>query len=125
MPVRTHMLMVSWAMALEARHSVTTLVAASNARFMLSPPWACSPPASWRGSAAETTSAGLADHKLAGQLADPWLHGSSLRQGQNQPARFAAELLEVHVDGGERGPGGRGHELPVVEADHRDLAGDA
>src|SRR6266576_6480016 len=47
----------------------------------------------------------------------------SLDRAEQFLARGPAELAQVHVDRGERGPVGGRDDLPVVEADQRDVLG--
>src|SRR5690606_36291448 len=65
-------------------------------------------------------SGGLPHDERAGQAADD-ADGFAADHVDEQPPGLVAERGEVHVDAGERRAGGVGHDVPVVEADYRDL----
>jgi hypothetical protein len=44
--------------------------------------------------------------------------------GEQQLGRGLADVVQLHVDAGQRGARARGHHVPVVKADHRDLIRD-
>ncbi len=49
--------------------------------------------------------------------------GMAAQRGQQVPGSYPADILQAHVDAGERRLGTEDHRLPVVEARHRDVAG--
>lgn len=50
--------------------------------------------------------------------------GSTVHRVEHEPCGSPAELLEREVDRRQRWPGGGRHDLPVVDADDRDLVAD-
>src|SRR5580704_3145544 len=67
------------------------------------------------------SSARLAHHQTAGSRART-VRGRTGDGSQQQSRGYLADLLQAHVDAGQRGLGAEGHRLPVVEANQRDVA---
>src|ERR1700730_19239706 len=76
------------------------------------------------GSPPGARAAGFADHQRAWQATDAMVPFAG-DQPHELPAGLATELLQVHVDAGERRPRRFRHDLPIVEADQRDRVGHA
>src|SRR4249919_3658331 len=74
------------------------------------------PAALWRGASA----ARGADHQAAWNAPDAVLLRAADHRDQ-ACAGLLTELVQVHVDGGQRRPAGLGDDLPVVEPDHGDV----
>src|SRR5438034_8104442 len=75
----------------------------------------------WKeGFSSDFGAAGLADDQATGEAQDaaPFFAGQEIEQGL---ADLATDGLQVHVHRGQRGMGGDGDRLPVIEADDGDI----
>src|SRR4051794_15723391 len=82
------------------------------------------PQAGPRGLGLTRGAARLADDELARQADLAGLVRFALDRAEQLAGGHPAELRQVRVDSGQRGPAGLDHHVPVVEPDERDVVGD-